>query len=160
MPERSVSRGPLSYYIDYIAYPIAAGVAFWFDPRPILVGIGCVLFTLAEYWIHRTALHRWFYHGTHERHHLNPRDYVVIWYVPGIFLGLAFALPTAVWSGFVLGYVWFISMHHALHHWDPRPKWLERYARWHDLHHRNVRFNFGITHPLWDWAFGTYKEPR
>lgn len=160
MSERSVTRGPIAYYLDYLLYPVAAAAAYYFDPRFGLLVAGCVAFTLAEYWIHRTALHRWFYHGTHEAHHKNPQDYVVLWYVPLVFVATYLVFPHAFWSGFTFGYVWFILIHHALHHWSHRSKWLTWYGRWHDLHHRNIRYNFGITHPLWDLAFGTYRSPK
>lgn len=40
-------------------------------------------------------------------------------------------LPLPIFTGFVTGYIWFLLMHHWLHHIDLRERtWLHRYAIW------------------------------
>ena len=120
---------------------------------------GAMLFTFAEYWVHRSLLHVLFYHGTHENHHKHPRDFVVLWYVPLLFAAFFVLMPLPVFAGFTLAYAWFIAAHHAMHHWDLKQHPLiARYSRWHELHHKFIRCNFGITQPFWDVAFGTYRR--
>jgi dihydroceramide fatty acyl 2-hydroxylase len=158
-------RGPLPFYFDFVAFPILAIVLFVMFCRSWqFIGLalcGTLLFTLTEYWMHRIALHRFFYHGTHERHHDHPDEYVTfpIWYTPAIFAGFFMLIPLPIFAGFVVGFCWFIYWHHILHHFDltkwPRP--IRRYAIWHLGHHRLDTCNYGITVPIWDFVFGTYR---
>jgi sterol desaturase/sphingolipid hydroxylase (fatty acid hydroxylase superfamily) len=162
-------KGPWQYYVDFVAFPLAViavaaleGVSLaWFG----VAVIGFVLFTFAEYWTHRLILHRLFWHATHERHHTHAHEYVVfaVWLLPLFFLVLlAISVDLtgsgALWCGFATGYVWFLTWHHMLHHreLEHRP-WVARYAAWHNQHHMNIRCNYGITNPVWDYVFGTYK---
>lgn len=151
-----------TYYVDTTIYPLAVTAVTALTCRSwqwIATALfGFVLFTLAEYWIHRTALHRWFYHGTHEDHHLRPEEYVFLWYVPFLFIGFFLVMPAPVFAGFTLSYCWFIAAHHVMHHCDlGKHPLIRRYAEWHLLHHKFMRCNFGITHPFWDMVFGTYR---
>lgn len=154
------------YRVDFVLYPLlAAGLIAW-DCRSAewacLALAGIALFTFVEYWAHRILLHRFFFYGTHERHHTHPNEYVVfpIWYTPLFFAALFVALPVAVFAGFCIGYFWFQVWHHVLHHVDlttwPRP--VQRYAMWHLAHHRFDDCNFGITIPFWDVVFRTYRS--
>lgn len=154
-----------SYYLDFCLYPAAALTIAAVTCRSVswigAAAFGFALFTFVEYWTHRILLHRFFYHGTHEHHHRAPEHFVVFppWYVGGLFVAFFVLMPWAVFAGFCLGYTWFVVWHHALHHWDlaQRPL-VRRYATWHDQHHKFIRCNFGITHPLWDLVFGTYRR--
>jgi len=64
------------YWADAVLYPLAIIVCAALTLRSLSwfmwFAAGFVLFTFAEYWIHRSILHRWFYHGAHEQHHLHP----------------------------------------------------------------------------------------
>jgi sterol desaturase/sphingolipid hydroxylase (fatty acid hydroxylase superfamily) len=154
----------LAYWFDFIWAPLAVASNTALYARSwsfaVLALAGFVLFTFAEYWVHRLVLHRWFYHGTHEMHHVAPSQYVTfaVWKVPAFFALMFFVMPPGLFMGFVLSYCWFILWHHLLHHVDlnARPL-LAHYARWHLVHHRAARWNFGITTPLWDRVFGTYR---
>lgn len=156
------------YWVDWFIWPPAAveTIALWPDRRNLwLVPLGMLAFSFLEYWVHRLPLHRWAYHATHEVHHRQPRLYVVFppLYVPsGMTVALAACLllgAPGLFAGFALGYVWFISWHHVLHHvdlWRPGwPAWVRRYAVWHLGHHHDEAVNFGITLPVWDYLFGT-----
>lgn len=152
------------YYLDFVTFPILFIGLVAFDCRSIdwlaLAALGALLFTLVEYWTHRSFLHRFFWHGRHERHHKQPSEHVIfpLWHTPAIFAGFFVVLPLPVFAGFVAGYVWFLVLHHALHHWTlRRATWLHGYAHWHNLHHVHDDCNFGITTSGWDWLFGTYR---
>jgi sterol desaturase/sphingolipid hydroxylase (fatty acid hydroxylase superfamily) len=154
------------YRMDFVLYPLLAAGIIATQCRGIqwaaLALAGVVLFTFVEYWTHRIVLHRFLFHGSHERHHSHPREYVVfpIWYTPAIFAGFFVVLPLPVFAGFVIGYCWFLIWHHVLHHVDltrwPRPA--QHYALWHLAHHRRDDCNFGITTNLWDYVFGSYRR--
>jgi sterol desaturase/sphingolipid hydroxylase (fatty acid hydroxylase superfamily) len=154
------------YNLDFVVYPLVVGICTALDCRSWtwsgLAALGFLLFTLVEYWVHRTALHVLFYHATHERHHTHPREYVVfpIYYIPAVFALAFLMLPVPVFAGFTLGYVWFFAWHHVLHHVDlnTMPRVVRRYAIWHLAHHHDETCNFGITVPLWDVVFRTYRR--
>lgn len=158
-----------TYWVDMVMYPMVfLATALWtFSGVTWLLwaAAGMVSWTMAEYWIHRSVLHTFFWHGTHERHHLHPKEHVAfpIWYTPLGFTGIfvvsyACGLPVAWWAGFVLGYVWFLTMHHLLHHVElTEGTWLQSYAQWHDKHHQGIPCNYGITTNVWDRLFGTSR---
>jgi sterol desaturase/sphingolipid hydroxylase (fatty acid hydroxylase superfamily) len=151
-----------SYYLDFTLYPAAAIGAAALTCRSMawVAGLlfGLLLFTFAEYWTHRLVLHRLFYHETHMHHHAHPRDYVVfpVLYIPLAFVLVFAIMPTSIAAGSALGWFWFCVAHHAMHHWDFA--WVRAISRWHDIHHKSIRSNFGITHPLFDVLFGTYRR--
>lgn len=103
--------------------------------------------------------------------------------VASSFVVAAWGVNGGLLAGWFVGILWFYAWHHVLHHWDlnaivfvykgdgasnaweretPEPTpmfkhpWLRAYAEWHELHHKDLPFNYGITHPLWDLVFGTY----
>lgn len=121
---------------------------------------GVVLFGFIEYVVHRWLLHGPFWSNHHERHHTHPSEHVVfpVYLLPAIFAGFFVALPIPVFAGFLLGYAWFSAWHGALHHWNLETHPLiRRYADWHLVHHMGQPMNFGISHPLFDIIFRTYR---
>lgn len=156
------------FWLDFGLYPLVVIALMLREARELgavwaaLALAGFVVFTLVEYWVHRLPLHAWLYHDRHERHHTHPREYVVFpIYYSAAFFALAYALmPVPVFCGFALGYVWFLVWHHLLHHVDLNrvPAFVRRYAIWHLAHHHDETCNFGITVPLWDFVFGTYRR--
>lgn len=157
-------RGPPQFYVDFVWAPVvAAFMSLRCDIYQVpLIMLGFLVFTFMEYWVHRVALHEFFYHGNHEYHHKNPRGYVTfpIWYTPLIFFGFYLVFPLPVFAGVVWGFVWFITWHHVLHHYDLRswPSFVCKYAVWHLAHHHDATCNYGITVPFWDFLFGTYRN--
>jgi sterol desaturase/sphingolipid hydroxylase (fatty acid hydroxylase superfamily) len=161
---RAFTRAWFGYWTDFILAPIVAvTVAAIYCRTWEWVGfaaLGFLLWTFAEYWTHRALLHRVFWHGIHERHHKRPNEYVVfaIWHTPVFFAACFLIMPTSLFTGFVLGYVWFQLMHHWLHHVElAKHTWLNRYAVWHNRHHKLGDCNYGITVPVWDWLFRTSR---
>lgn len=157
----------MRYWADFILFPlfiaiVATVVVTWGAASAILAILGILAFSYAEYWVHRTVLHRLFWHGKHERHHRIPEEHVEFqpWWMPlALFMILFVFTVPAFWVGAATGYLWFISWHHMLHHAkrERLPGWVQRYATWHDRHHTNWRCNFGITLPVWDSLHGTSR---
>lgn len=161
-----MTRRTWKYNFDFVAFPMLAVGLFAYDCRSLgwigLALVGVALFTLLEYWTHRVALHEFFWQAHHQRHHTHPDEYSTfpLWYTPAIFAAFFLVLPLPVFSGFVVGYVWFLYWHDVLHHYDltKLPRSIQRYAIWHLAHHKLDDCNFGITVPFWDWTFGTYRR--
>lgn len=58
--------------------------------------------------------------------------------------------------GFILGYLFYASMHYAIHAWPSPFKWLKPIWRNHHLHHyKNDEKGFGVSTHFWDKVFGT-----
>lgn len=155
------------YWADFFMFPAAVVLTAAATARSLywlaIAAIGFLLWTFVEYWVHRGVLHRWFWHGTHERHHLEPEEFVenIWWYTPALFVVLWFVFPPSLWAGFAAGYVWFLTMHHRLHHvrlW-PGSRLYSR-AKWHGLHHKYANCNYGITTSVWDVVFRTSEKIR
>jgi sterol desaturase/sphingolipid hydroxylase (fatty acid hydroxylase superfamily) len=135
-----------------------------------------LLWTFAEYWIHRAIFHyepksQWgqrLHFLIHGVHHAYPRDSTRLVMPPVVSIPLAilfYALfdwlfgsyQPAVFAGFVLGYVLYDSIHYATHHLPMRGR-IGRFLKAHHMRHHYVDDGkaFGISTPLWDWVFGTY----
>src|SRR5690349_6111755 len=89
---------PLEYNIDFLVTLalFSAGVAL---PPFSLVNIilGILLWSLAEYAVHRFSFHRQF-RRDHWAHHLEPRAYIGI---SGIYLGMVYA--ALLWPAWLAG---------------------------------------------------------
>jgi sterol desaturase/sphingolipid hydroxylase (fatty acid hydroxylase superfamily) len=158
---------PLEYNIDLLTTPVLFFAGLYLAPvsLPKLV-LGALAWSFGEYMVHRFLFHRHF-RKDHWAHHLDPRAYIGI---SGIYLGLVYALlliPAcwigleSVYSGYMLGYFLYVSLHYALHrpeyHFGPIVRHL---ASHHNMHHqRGIEKNFGVTSPLWDFVFQTYVSP-
>lgn len=66
-------------------------------------------------------------------------------------------MATAATAGIMLGYLWYVSVHHALHHWRmEHASYLYTLKRRHALHHHGAETcNFGVTTGFWDRLFRT-----
>jgi len=139
---------------------------------------GAIAWSLVEYLLHRFVFHldRWlpaaerFCFLMHGCHHADPSDgsrdvMPLVASVPalGAFLGLAlWTLGTAtgaVFAGaFGLAYLAYDVMHYGFHQWR-LPGRLGSYLKRHHLmhHFRDDGSDFGVTSPLWDWIFGTFR---
>jgi sterol desaturase/sphingolipid hydroxylase (fatty acid hydroxylase superfamily) len=172
-----------SYYSDFFVYPpfivglAAVGLGGTTPVRllhwALLCVLGVMLWTLLEYVFHRFVFHRVpVIADMHELHHKRPGDLVgtpsyvslgvgvfgilaPLWFVAGR------EVATSITGGLALGYLWYVSIHHAIHHWRVRHVvYLYRGRGHHSLHHANPAVNFGVTTALWDRVFGTMKDPE
>lgn len=142
---------------------------------------GYVVWTLTEYWLHRTVFHfapergigarlHWMIHGVHHDH---PNDPMRLVMPPSasLPLGAAFVLlfhlvlpAGAAWAlggGFFAGYLAYDLTHFYLHHAHPRGR-LRRALREHHMRHhfQDDTVAYGISSPFWDRVFGTAPPRR
>lgn len=138
---------------------------------------GVLCWTLVEYMLHRFVFHYqprsaigerivFLFHGIH---HDYPRDPLRLVMPPTVSVPLAIAfylLFTAVlgaeralpfFAGFAGGYVFYDSLHYAVHHYSFSGirlfSWLKRHHLRH--HYADPSIRFGVSSPLWDHVFGT-----
>jgi len=172
----------LGYFSEFLLFPplvlLATLLAFrsLTPPQPVIWVIvysaGLVGWTLIEYLFHRVLFHHApILSQIHERHHHSPMDLIGTPAWASALIGLvAIAIPSwavfgfdlgsAVTAGLVSGYLWYVFVHYATHHWRlRRGSYLYqarlRHARHHHLSHS---VNFGVTTSVWDHVFGTALE--
>lgn len=155
----------LAYYTDFVAIPalvlvlVAVGGA---GLGGMLLGLAA--WTLAEYVIHRCLFHHLpVFRAAHDEHHARPcaRTGVTSWHSLGIFGLLFLVLPAGILAGLALGYLAYITAHHAVHHWRIAPGHpLYALKLRHAMHHRGVEANFGVVTTFWDRVFRTYEARR
>jgi sterol desaturase/sphingolipid hydroxylase (fatty acid hydroxylase superfamily) len=176
--------GRISYYGDFFVYPVAvpalAAAALWFaaaERWPLwLAGFagGFASWTLIEYILHRFVLHHVPYiKEMHEAQHGNQKALIGtptwlsavmmfgIVFLP-LFLISDFMIAGAITSGLMLGYLWYVTVHHVVHHWRTEPgTYGFHLKRRHMLHHHfDEKGNFGVTSGFWDKVFGTDLTAR
>jgi sterol desaturase/sphingolipid hydroxylase (fatty acid hydroxylase superfamily) len=122
---------------------------------------GLVIWTLAEYWLHR-AFHDWLFKRAHIRHHQSPVELSegVLYSSTVTMLLLVYcwfdrsAIPIA--QGLLAGYLLYITIHVGNHRWPIVRRILPQLMENHDLHHRGPPGRrFGVTTGLWDRVFST-----
>jgi sterol desaturase/sphingolipid hydroxylase (fatty acid hydroxylase superfamily) len=146
---------------------------------------GLILWTIAEYLLHRFIFHfiprtplqeriAFLMHGVH---HAQPRvkTRLVMPLMVSVPLALLFYLlfsvvvsyfMSAPWltgllfSGFVIGYVCYDLTHYALHHVQFKGGIGKVLRNHHMRHHTEWDSRFGVSTPLWDHVFGTEPAKR
>ncbi len=151
---------------------------------PLGMFIGLFLWTLAEYMLHRFVFHfrprnawqervSFLFHGVH---HAQPMSktrlvmppavsiplallfYGLFWLVVGRLLGAAQWIAP-LFSGFILGYLWYDLTHYALHHFPAQRGYYKMIRLHHMRHHgKNPHLRYGVSSPLWDYVFHTMSE--
>jgi sterol desaturase/sphingolipid hydroxylase (fatty acid hydroxylase superfamily) len=111
----------------------------------------------------------------HGNHHEFPRDKNRLFMppIPSVIISSLFFMSFyvvmknnafAFFSGFILGYLIYGSMHYAIHAWKPPFKWMKGLWRNHELHHyKHAEKGFGVSSTLWDHLFCTmydFKESK
>ncbi|HEY2758687.1 MAG TPA: sterol desaturase family protein [Pseudolabrys sp.] len=174
----------LGYFSEFILFPplvlFAVTLAYRHATpvQPLLwvfvYAAGFVAWTLIEYVLHRVLFHHApILSRVHELHHDQPNDLIgtpawastfigVIAVAAPATLALGFDLGMAATAGMVTGYLWYVFVHYATHHFRPRRdtylyRARVRHARHHHLSHDG---NFGVTTAFWDHVFGTALEER
>jgi sterol desaturase/sphingolipid hydroxylase (fatty acid hydroxylase superfamily) len=136
----------------------------------LLFPTGMFLWTLAEYLMHRFAMHELRGRGLasreHLRHHADRDSILEKWPVAWsgiVAVGVCGLRPLGGWvltCGWITGYAVYDLLHWRAHRRAPRNaygRWL-RMSHFHHHFHAPMR-NFGVTSPLWDKVFGTYEAP-
>jgi sterol desaturase/sphingolipid hydroxylase (fatty acid hydroxylase superfamily) len=137
---------------------------------------GFAIWTLIEYWLHRTFFHWIPNDGWGERmhflvhgvHHKWPKDKYRLVMPPAVSISLFFVFLAVfypllgerlVWpfqAGFVLGYMTYDLTHYYIHHFNPKTKVGLRLKKHHMLHHfKDPDSRFGVSSVVWDAVFGT-----
>jgi hypothetical protein len=177
----TLEHHPVSNFADFVLYPLAimAGLAAVFLYAPgvrwplVLAGAaGFVAWSLVEYALHRYVLHglqpfkRW-----HEEHHQRPFALIgtstiasLVLFVALVFLPLALVFgrwpALAVMLGVISGYLLYVTVHHASHHWKARPgSWMQARKLAHARHHMSGMHGwYGVTTSFWDHVFFTDRR--
>lgn len=141
--------------------------------------LGVLTWSFLEYTIHRWLGHdrrlvwRTPFGVEHTAHH-SRGNYFAAWYKKALAALLAIALvaPLAILvggtgpgvaytAGFVGFYLVYELVHRLLHVWQgvgPYARWARRHHFFHHFH--DPRLNHGVTSPIWDLVFGTYRRPE
>lgn len=175
--------GKVGYYGDFVVYPLVivgvATVAFWraspeqFATTMTALVLGIGIWTLVEYTLHRYVLHHLPHiKEMHDGHH-NDQTALIgtpIWLSLALFVGLVYlpllvlvpAIAGGLTAGFMAGYLWYVTVHHLIHHDGlGRSAYAYRLKRRHMLHHHfDDEGNFGVTSGFWDLVFGTDIKVR
>lgn len=143
----------------------------------VALALGILTWSLLEYLIHRFAGHTRLakknaFGVEHIAHH-SRGNYFAPWWKKAIASGgfVALTLPiAALIAGLELGiayvaglvgfYLTYEVLHRLLHVWEgvgPYARWARRHHFFHHFHDPSV--NHGVTSPLWDLVFGTYRRP-
>lgn len=150
-------------------------------------GLGWLVWTLAEYWLHRTFFHwvpdaPWgqrFHFLVHGVHHRWFQDRLRLVMPPAVSLTLAVLLWAALrglsavlapaldpswvpgfFGGVVAGYLAYDLIHYYVHHAKPTSRVFLALRAHHSKHHHNARYKekkFGVSTTLWDHVFRTYE---
>lgn len=168
------------YFPILLLLPYLSIISFDFSLMQVsLVFLGGLFFwSLTEYILHRFLFH---YHPTteqgkrvnyllHGNHHEYPRDKERLFMpaAPSLIIASAFFFVFYIvlrkaafpfFSGFMLGYLIYGTMHYAIHAWNPPFKWMKGLWRNHHLHHyKHSDLGFGVSSTLWDHVFGTMYD--
>jgi sterol desaturase/sphingolipid hydroxylase (fatty acid hydroxylase superfamily) len=178
---RAFAKGRLNYTLTFVsdasivALSLGWAVYAWKGDRlwiPVFAVAGNAGWGISEY-----AFHRWLYHrdhgifaAGHALHHAEERAPVALpWFVStGVMLSIWIVVahlmrspPTsAILGGWMTGAVYYSWMHHAMHHWTGRGRWMRRMQARHRIHHRFPETNLGVTTRMWDRLFGTEFRGR
>jgi sterol desaturase/sphingolipid hydroxylase (fatty acid hydroxylase superfamily) len=159
----------------------ASGLTIYI-PQAILLGI--VVWTFAEYTLHRFVFHFhpksdpmkrlvFLFHGIH---HAQPQCKTRLVMPPVVSIPMAFIFyllfslvigslfssphwvdPTV--AGFMIGYLVYDLTHYATHHFPMRWGFLKTLKRHHMQHHyKEPNLRYGVSSPVWDKVFGTLPK--
>jgi sterol desaturase/sphingolipid hydroxylase (fatty acid hydroxylase superfamily) len=149
----------------------------------IMIGLfllGFILFTLAEYLIHRYFYHiepstefkaklQYIIHGVHHQFP-NDKERLALPPVLTVFLAATFFFVIHLFvgvfafgfvAGFLVGYASYLSVHYAVHAFRPPKNNLKILWSHHSLHHyKYPERAFGVSSPLWDVIFRTMPPKK
>ena len=176
----SVRMSKIAFHLDFVAYPPVIVICLYMAQRKVSIAaivflfiFGLVIWSLAEYLLHRFVLHGWpFFAKYHQAHHDDPSALIAsptlfslgvfasIGLLPAtLLLGLWPALPC--FAGFLVGYIAFAAVHEIVHHSQSQNALVRHFKLFHARHHHATQArNFGVLTSFWDRVFGTYQMPR
>ena len=176
---------PIIIYVPAVVFfswlSFEAGIR-WYIYMGLIVS-GAILWTLAEYLIHRFLFHfhpkgkllkriHFIFHGVH---HDYPQDSLRLVMPPIVSIPLATAfyylfvlcfnavgygaMANAFFAGFIGTYLFYDLMHYATHHLNWKNAYFQAIKEHHMKHHyKNPDVGFGFTSKTWDIVFRTDFE--
>jgi dihydroceramide fatty acyl 2-hydroxylase len=148
----------------------------------ILLLFGFLSWGLLEYVLHRFVLHfdaasvlgRNLVYSAHLTHHENPKSMEYLFANLQISLPVAMAYWLVAWFllgtwraasylfiGLIVGYFCYESLHFLAHHGSSRLPLFRYLKKYHLLHHyRTPDLRFGVSSPVFDLLFGTFRPVR
>ena len=175
---------PVFFYTTLVVCLIAItrGENVAWQQKFLLIIAGVFSWTLIEYGLHRFVFHyrarstfgKKLVYAAHLSHHENPRV------TNRLFSGLLISLPIAtvyllsawivtgspqratyLFTGLASGYSCYEWLHFQAHHRRPRLRLFRYLRKYHLLHHyQTPQQRYGVTSPLLDVIFGTYRPVR
>jgi hypothetical protein len=175
---------PVYFYTAIVVCLVSLthGEGFSWRRNILLIAVGALSWTLIEYALHRFIFHysarsafgQRLVYAAHLAHHENPRA------LSRLFSSLLISLPiaTAYWllawvatgslhtasylfTGVTAGYLVYEWLHFQAHHRRPRLRFFRYLRKYHLLHHyQTPELRFGVTSPLLDVIFRTYRPVR
>ena len=175
--------GPLTIFFSVAAvslyYSLSRGLLSGLSAFGLFLG-GWLLFTLAEYLMHRYVYHldtgtparAKFQYTMHGVHHEFPKDktrlamppILTVFVASLLFFIFRFTFGNAgfgVLAGFVFGYALYLFVHYAIHVYAPPKNFLKFWWHHHAMHHyRQDEIAFGVSTTLWDHVVGTMPDKK
>ena len=164
---------PIIFMFLYYAVSLW-GMGFWLIIK--LIGLGIVVWTFAEYILHRFIFHyqpssefgkkmHFIFHGVH---HDYPSDSHRLVMPASVSLPLATLFYSLFYiligremvypfmAGFLIGYLFYDMTHYAVHHFNMHSKFWLAIKNHHMKHHfQDSTLGFGVSSPVWDKIIGT-----
>ena len=176
----SVRMSKVAFHLDFVAYPPVIIICLYMVQGKISVAFivflfifGLVIWTLAEYLLHRFVLHGWpFFARYHHAHHDNPSALIAspTLFSLGVFVSTALIPATLLlgfwpalpcFAGFLMGYIAFAAVRETVHHAQSQNAVVRHFKLFHARHHHATQAsNFGVLTSFWDRVFGTYVIVR
>lgn len=158
-------------------YYAARGTSFSWPAIAVFFVLGFLEWTFFEYLMHRFLFHynpntqfgkrmAYLFHGIH---HDFPGevDRLVMPTVTSIVLSTILCLvhylcfgPAGLilFAGFLFGYLYYEFVHYSVHNSKIKIGWSDWQRKNHLKHHfQDPENRFGVSTPLWDYVFGTYR---
>ena len=164
-----------NYYGDFLLLPLILLGDFYFildyysfDLSVLVCFIAGILFygSIMEY-----GFHRYVYHGKikkinklHLIHHKLPKAYIssppyvtaiIMFILHLLFINLmGYKLGCAFVGGIAFGYLWYITIHHLIHHVSYEgSKVLNYFKIEHQQHHNHAKLNYCVSQPFWNTIY-------
>jgi sterol desaturase/sphingolipid hydroxylase (fatty acid hydroxylase superfamily) len=141
---------------------------------------GMFFWTFFEYFVHRFVWHidtdtdfkKRLQYKLHGVHHEYPRDKdrlalpivlsltiaTILLYVYHLVFG---NYGFGFFSGFVIGYLLYLSIHYAIHAYQPPKNILKWLWIYHGIHHyKGEDHYYGVSSPVWDFIFRTLPDKK
>jgi 4-hydroxysphinganine ceramide fatty acyl 2-hydroxylase len=165
---------PLIIYVPVIAFFMYVSIAvyeFTFITIFTLIVLGIIVWSLAEYTLHRFIFHfepkskfgerlHFIFHGVHHDYPSDSRRLVM---PPSVSIPLAVLfyflfksilgsdLVAPFFVGFVTGYIFYDMTHYAVHHFNIKNKFWLVLKKHHMRHHfQDAKKGYGVSSPVWD----------